>query len=323
MASVRRRPTAPLLVINPRASRSANRSGDGRWSRSSSGRPEADGRELAVVDDTQDAAGSCSRGSRRPPWSRSSVGTGRSRRGGIPRPAADPDGDFRQDRERAAASLGIRAAIRGAAVETGGLTDDRPGCRGVGAAGRDARRWSSAFVVAAGRPGRADHGRGSRGLEATPALCSAYVGATLTRDRPFGAATSSSPPTERRSSGAVTLCGRRHRGQSSRAVGPRLPIDPSDGRLDLLVVGGRGIPGGLRSAADLVLRSGELMELIHPVEGARCASSRPAATGRNRRRRASPGRSPHGSARVACRSSSLEVTRLPDAPHRRGAADVP
>ena len=40
--------------------------------------------------------------------------------------------------------------------------------------------------------------------------------------------------------------------------GPRFPIDPSDGRLDLLVVGGRGILGGLRSAADLLLRSGEL-----------------------------------------------------------------
>lgn len=40
--------------------------------------------------------------------------------------------------------------------------------------------------------------------------------------------------------------------------GPRRAIDPSDGRLDLLVAAGRGIPDGLRSAADLLLRTGEL-----------------------------------------------------------------
>jgi diacylglycerol kinase (ATP) len=41
-------------------------------------------------------------------------------------------------------------------------------------------------------------------------------------------------------------------------VGPRRPIDPTDGQLDLLVVAGRGLPGGLRSAADLLLRTGDL-----------------------------------------------------------------
>ena len=41
-------------------------------------------------------------------------------------------------------------------------------------------------------------------------------------------------------------------------LGAREPIDPSDGRLDLLVVGGRGIASGLRGAADLLLRTGEL-----------------------------------------------------------------
>jgi diacylglycerol kinase (ATP) len=40
--------------------------------------------------------------------------------------------------------------------------------------------------------------------------------------------------------------------------GPRRPFDPSDGRLDLLVASGRGISGGLRSAADLLLRGDEL-----------------------------------------------------------------
>jgi len=41
-------------------------------------------------------------------------------------------------------------------------------------------------------------------------------------------------------------------------VGPRRPIDPTDGRLDLLVIGGRGLVDGVRGAADLLLRSGEL-----------------------------------------------------------------
>jgi diacylglycerol kinase family enzyme len=41
-------------------------------------------------------------------------------------------------------------------------------------------------------------------------------------------------------------------------LGPRQPIDPGDGYLDLLVVGGRGIPGGLRSAVELLVRRGPL-----------------------------------------------------------------
>jgi diacylglycerol kinase (ATP) len=41
-------------------------------------------------------------------------------------------------------------------------------------------------------------------------------------------------------------------------VGPRERIDPGDGWLDLLVVGGRGIASGLRSAGELLLRTGTL-----------------------------------------------------------------
>ncbi len=41
-------------------------------------------------------------------------------------------------------------------------------------------------------------------------------------------------------------------------VGPRESIDPGDGRLDLLFVGGRGVVAGLRSAAELLVRKGEL-----------------------------------------------------------------
>jgi diacylglycerol kinase family enzyme len=40
-------------------------------------------------------------------------------------------------------------------------------------------------------------------------------------------------------------------------IGPRQPIDPTDGLLDLIVVGGRDLLAGLRGAAALLLRSGE------------------------------------------------------------------
>jgi diacylglycerol kinase (ATP) len=41
-------------------------------------------------------------------------------------------------------------------------------------------------------------------------------------------------------------------------LGARQPLDPSDGRLDLLVVGGRDILAGLRGAVDLLWRTGQL-----------------------------------------------------------------
>ncbi|HYH92631.1 MAG TPA: diacylglycerol kinase family protein [Candidatus Saccharimonadales bacterium] len=41
-------------------------------------------------------------------------------------------------------------------------------------------------------------------------------------------------------------------------LGARRPLDPSDGRLDLIVIGGRGIVSGLRGVADVLLRDGDL-----------------------------------------------------------------
>ena len=43
-------------------------------------------------------------------------------------------------------------------------------------------------------------------------------------------------------------------------VGPRRPIDPGDGHLDLIVVGGGGVSSGLRSAARLLLKTGEIRD---------------------------------------------------------------
>ena len=41
-------------------------------------------------------------------------------------------------------------------------------------------------------------------------------------------------------------------------IGPRQPIDPTDGRLDLIVLGGGHPLSGLRGAAELMVRSGDL-----------------------------------------------------------------
>jgi diacylglycerol kinase (ATP) len=41
-------------------------------------------------------------------------------------------------------------------------------------------------------------------------------------------------------------------------LGAREPLDPTDGSLDLIVVGGSDVVAGLRGAADLLLRTGEL-----------------------------------------------------------------
>ena len=45
---------------------------------------------------------------------------------------------------------------------------------------------------------------------------------------------------------------------SALVIGPREPIDPTDGRLELIVLGGAGPLEALHGAAALMLRTGEL-----------------------------------------------------------------
>lgn len=60
-------------------------------------------------------------------------------------------------------------------------------------------------------------------------------------------------------------------------LGARQPIDPGDGRLDLLVIGGRDVIAGVRGAADLLLRTGELDGSVirRSVESVRVESDPP------------------------------------------------
>ena len=69
-------------------------------------------------------------------------------------------------------------------------------------------------------------------------------------------------------------------------VGLREPLDPTDGRLDLIVIGGRDVLRGLRGAADVLLRSGRARGIGHPphrATGARPGGSAPAHPDRRRR----------------------------------------
>jgi diacylglycerol kinase family enzyme len=65
------------------------------------------------------------------------------------------------------------------------------------------------------------------------------------------------------------------------AIGPRLPIEPDDGLLDLIVVGARGPVSGVRGLADQLLRTslggsgGSLSLRLRPL---RAGGSRPTGT---------------------------------------------
>jgi diacylglycerol kinase (ATP) len=63
-------------------------------------------------------------------------------------------------------------------------------------------------------------------------------------------------------------------------LGARQPLDPTDGLLDLIVIGGRGILGGLRGAADVLLRTGELDGAVirRPVRRVRVEADPPQPT---------------------------------------------
>lgn len=63
-------------------------------------------------------------------------------------------------------------------------------------------------------------------------------------------------------------------------LGARQPLDPTDGLLDLIVIGGRGILGGLRGAADVLLRTGELEGAVirRPVRRVRVEADPPQPT---------------------------------------------
>jgi diacylglycerol kinase family enzyme len=60
-------------------------------------------------------------------------------------------------------------------------------------------------------------------------------------------------------------------------IGPRQPIDPSDGLLDLLVLGGSDPLAGLRGAGELLLRTGELRGAVvrRPVSTVRIEADPP------------------------------------------------
>jgi diacylglycerol kinase family enzyme len=256
-------PAAPLIVINPRASRLRDperraaivaavsravrtRTGQDPWS----------------VDDTQDVAEAALAGLTSAPLVVAIGGDGTVRHAAgilagrsIPL-AIVPAGTGNV----LAGSLGIRG-LRSALEAIG---DGRPNVIDLGMAewgrpGLSDPDGRSVFVVAAGtgldaRIMAAAHDEWKRRMR-----YGAYVGATLrelTRLAPADFVITADGETIERSGHLVLVA---NVGQIVPGlIGPREPIDPSDGRLDLMVVGGRGAMTGLRSAADLLLRTGRL-----------------------------------------------------------------
>ena len=255
--------TAPLLVINRRASRLR----DPERRRAiidvvTTAVTARTGRVPVVVDDTQDAAGSVLGSLVESPLVAVIGGDGTIRpAAGILAGRSIPLALVPAGTGNAlAASLGIRGLRTAIAT----IRDGAPRAIDLGLAewGRDGEAspdGRSVFVVAAGtgldaRIMATAHEEWKRRLR-----FGAYVGATvreMLRLTPTTFTITADGDTfERR--GHMVLIANTGEIIPGR-IGPRRPIDPGDGRLDLLVVGGGGLPGGLRSAARLLLSSGEL-----------------------------------------------------------------
>jgi diacylglycerol kinase family enzyme len=256
-------PTAPRLVINRRASRLRDpERRSAIVAVVASAILARTGREPVIVDDTQEAAGSLLSSLSAAPLVAILGGDGTIRHAAailagnsIPL-AVVPVGTGNV----LAASLGIRGlrtavdAIRNGVPRTIDL--------GYAEWGRDGSATpddSGTFVVAAGtgldaRIMATAHDDWKRRLR-----FGAYAGATIREmlrlDPVDLIITADGETLERR--GHLALVANTGQIIPGR-LGPRRPIDPSDGRLDLLVLAGRGLPGGLRSAGELLVRTGDL-----------------------------------------------------------------
>ena len=284
------RAAARRSTRGPRAS--ANRSGDGRWSRSSLG-PSGGGRAASRPSSTtrRTPRVPCSRGSRCPPSVAIVGGDGTVRHAaGILAGRPTPDGDLPgRDRRRPCGEPGDSGArpIRGRRCRRPACHGRSTGCRGVGG-GRVRRapmvKACSSLPPATGLDPRimaAAHEDWKQRLR-----FGAYVGGRYARSsvwpRPI-VITADGETIERR--------GHRRRSPTTGEIDPggRSPIcchGPGRWqRLDLLVAGGRGIPGGLRQRRRPLLRSGELdgatiRRRTHEVriEVTRRSRSKPTAT---------------------------------------------
>ncbi|HET9083792.1 MAG TPA: diacylglycerol kinase family protein [Candidatus Limnocylindrales bacterium] len=255
--------TAPQLVIN----RGASRVRDPERRRAfidvvAAAVTARIGRAPTIVDDTQEAAGSALEALIGAPLVAVVGGDGTVRHAaGILAGRSIPLAIVPAGTGNAlAASLGIRG-LRSAvsAIRDGGPRTIDLGLAEWGRDGQATADGSGPFVVAAGtgldaRIMATAHEEWKRRLR-----FGAYVGATLRemlRLAPVDLVITADGETFERHGHLVLVA---NTGEIIPGlVGPRRPIDPADGQLDLLVVAGRGLPGGLRSAADLLLRTGDL-----------------------------------------------------------------
>jgi diacylglycerol kinase family enzyme len=256
-------PTDPLLVINPRASRLRDADRRRAIVEAVAGAVrERSGREPRALDDTQDVATAALEGLTTAPLVVAIGGDGTVRHAaGILAGRSVPMAIVPAGTGNVfAGSLGIRG-LRSAltAIRDGEPRTIDLGRAAWGRPGAPAPDGQDVFVVAAGvgldaRIMAAAHEELKQRLR-----FGAYVGATLrelTRLAPTDFVITADDETIERHGHLVLVA---NAGQIIPGrLGPREPIDPTDGYLDLIVVGGRGIATGLRSAADLLFRAGEL-----------------------------------------------------------------
>jgi diacylglycerol kinase family enzyme len=255
--------TAPQIIIN----RGASRIRDPERRRAfvdvvASAVEARTGLKPAIVDDTQDAAGSALEALTESPLVAVVGGDGTVRHAaGILAGRSIPLAIVPAGTGNAlAASLGIRGlrsavdAIRNGAPRTIDL-----GMAEWGREGEITPDGRGPFVVAAGTGLDARIMATADGEWKRRLRFGAYIGATLRemfRLAPVDLVIEADGETLERHGHLVLVA---NTGEIIPGlIGPRRPIDPSDGHLDLFVVAGRGIPGGLRSAADLLLRTSDL-----------------------------------------------------------------
>lgn len=256
-------PSAPLVVINPRASRLQDPSRRAALVEDVSRAVEArTGHRPTVVGDTLEAAQAALETLVDPPLVVAVGGDGTVRQAatalsGRPIPLAIVPGGTGNV---LAATLGIRGmASAGRALRTGTPRTIDVGVAAWGEPGATEPAGRTIFLVAVGmgldaRIMAAAHGVWKRHLGVL-----AYAGATLREVTRLETAdfriVADGETLEVH--GHVVLVA--NAGQIIPGlVGPRYAIDPDDGQLDLFVAGGRGLLGGLRSATELLVRSGPL-----------------------------------------------------------------
>ena len=255
-------PSAPLVIVNPRASRLADEVRRESLVRDVARAVEArTGRSPAIVGDSLESSQAALDGLVDPPLVVAMGGDGTVRQAAsvlagrsIPL-AIVPCGTGNV----LAATLGIRGmASAGRALRQGGPRTIDVGAAEWGPSGSTEPSGRTTFLVAVGTGLDARIMDAAQGVWKRHLGFMAYAGAMLGELTRLATADFAIVADGERLDVHGHLALVANAGQIIPGLlGPREAIDPDDGRLDLFVVGGRGVLGGLRGGAELLVRRGQ------------------------------------------------------------------